>query len=251
MFDTALIESAHPVRDGRRARSLPFAVGLHAAVLAGLILSAILSTGEPPEPQLPIIFPAFFGGPPPPQGDGTPVVSRTLRSNPVTVRHEPQSQPVRIPVDLPAVVADAPPGHESAGEDQIGDGVGESEVGSGSPLGAPGGTGDALTLPGAGRRDEILIPGVNGVLPPVLIRRVEPEYPEAARRLHMEGVCILRAVITASGAVEELQVVKSAGALLDAAAVAAVRRWSYTPATRDKRAVPVYLDVTVSFALRG
>ena len=67
MFDTALIESAHPVRDGRRARSLPVAIGLHAAVLAVLILSALLSTGEAPEPQISIIFPAFFGGPPPPK----------------------------------------------------------------------------------------------------------------------------------------------------------------------------------------
>jgi protein TonB len=115
----------------------------------------------------------------------------------------------------------------------------------------PGGTGDVPTVPGSGGGDEILIPGVNGVLPPVLIRRIEPEYPELARKLHQEGVVILRAVITISGAVDEAQVVKSAGPLLDAAALSAVRRWSYKPATRDGRAVTVYLDVTVSFFLRG
>jgi protein TonB len=250
MFDTALIESAHPVRDGRRARSLPMAIGLHAAVLAGLILSALLSTGEAPEPQLPIIFPAFFGGPPPPQGNETPpTLSRNPRPNAATIRRE--AQPVRVPDQIPATVPDLATAHTSIPDEEIGDGGGEGDVGPGSPFGPPGGTGDASTLPGAGRGDEILIPGVNGVLPPVLIRRVEPEYPEAARRLHMEGVCVLRAVITASGAVEEIQVVKSAGPLLDAAAATAVRRWIYQPATRDKRAVAVYLDVTVSFALRG
>jgi periplasmic protein TonB len=250
MFDTALIESAHPVRDGRRARSLPVAIGLHAAVLAALVLSALLSTGEAPEPQISIIFPAFFGGPPPPQGnEAPPALPRNTRPNAGAVRRDPQT--VRIPDEIPAVVHDATPAHDSVGEEDIRDAGGDGDGSPGSPFGAPGGTGDASTLPGTGGGEEILIPGVNGVLPPVLIRRVEPEYPELARKLHQEGVVILRAVITVSGAVDDVQVVKSAGPLLDASALAAVRRWVYKPATRDKRAVTVYLDVTVSFFLRG
>jgi protein TonB len=158
---------------------------------------------------------------------------------------------VQIPDEIPAVVHDATPAHDSMGEEEIGDSGGEGDVGSGSPFGVKGGTGDASTLTGAGSGEEILIPGINGVLPPMLIQRVEPEYPELARKLHQEGVAILRAVITVSGAVEEVQVVKSAGALLDASALAAVRRWLYKPATRDGRAVAVYLDVTVTFGLKS
>ena len=250
MFDTALIESAHPVRDGRRARSLPVAIGLHAAVLAALILSALLSTGEAPEPQLPIIFPAFFGGPPPPQGnEAPPPLPRSNPPNAGTVRRDPQ--PVRIPDVIPALVQDTTPGHDSVGEEDIRDASGDGGGPRGSPFGAPGGTGDASTLPGAGGGEEILIPGVNGVLPPILMQRFEPEYPDLARKLHQEGVVILRAVITVSGAVDEVHVVKSAGPLLDSSALSAVRRWVYKPATRDGRAVAVYLDVTVSFFLRG
>ena len=248
MFDTALIESAHPIRDGRRARSLPLAIGLHAAVLAGLILSALLSTGADPEPPVTIIFPAFLGGSPPPQGnDSPPALPRNIRSNTATVRRD--VAPVRIPDEVPAAIRDAET-HEVVGEANV-TGDGGDGGSQGSPFGMPGGTGDVPTVPGSGGGDEILIPGVNGVLPPVLIRRIEPEYPELARKLHQEGVVILRAVITISGAVDEAQVVKSAGPLLDAAALSAVRRWSYKPATRDGRAVTVYLDVTVSFFLRG
>jgi protein TonB len=249
MFDTALIESAHPVRDSRRARSLPVAIGLHGAVLAALILSALLSTGEAPEPPISIIFPAFFGGSPPPQGnEAPPALPRNNRPNAGAVPRDPQ--PVRIPDEIPAVVPDTTPAHDSFGGEDIRDASGDGDGPPGSPDGVPGGTGDASTLP-AGGGEEILIPGVNGVLPPLLIRRVEPEYPELARKLHQEGVVILRAVITVSGAVDDVQVVKSGGPMLDAAALAAVRRWVYKPATRDKRAVTVYLDVTVSFFLRG
>jgi periplasmic protein TonB len=250
MFDTALIESAHPVRDSQRARSLPVAIGLHVAVLAALVLSALLSTGEAPEPPMSIIFPAFFGGSPPPQGnEALTALPRNNRPTGGAVRRDPQ--PVRIPDEIPAVVPDTTPAHDSFGGEDIRNASGDGDGPPSSPDGVPGGTGDPSTLPGAGGGEEILIPGVKGVLPPVLIRRIEPEYPELARKLRQEGVVILRAVITVSGAVDDVQVVKSGGPMLDAAALAAVRRWVYKPATRDKRAVTVYLDVTVSFALRS
>jgi protein TonB len=85
----------------------------------------------------------------------------------------------------------------------------------------------------------------------VLVTRVEPEYPEGPRRARMEGAVILEAVITASGEVDQLRVVKSAGPLLDRPALDAVRRWRYKPATLNGRAVSVYLTVTVTFGLRS
>ncbi len=65
MFDTALIESAahHGGVHSRAAKSLPLAIGFHAAVIGALVFSALASTAEPPEPVIPIAFPSF-GGPP-------------------------------------------------------------------------------------------------------------------------------------------------------------------------------------------
>ena len=86
-------------------------------------------------------------------------------------------------------------------------------------------------------------------MPPVLVSRIEPVYPETARKLHLEGIVVLQAVIDRSGSVVDLRVVKSAGELLDAAAIAAVEKWIYRPATLNGRAVNVSLTVTVDFKL--
>jgi protein TonB len=96
--------------------------------------------------------------------------------------------------------------------------------------------------------DEPLVPG-GEVSYPVLVHRVEPDYPRAAIATRSEGVVILEAIITASGAVEEVSLLKSANPLLDEAAARAVRQWSYRPATLNGRAVRVRLTVTVTFAI--
>ncbi|HLP24165.1 MAG TPA: energy transducer TonB, partial [Acidobacteriota bacterium] len=100
--------------------------------------------------------------------------------------------------------------------------------------------------PGTG--DEPLRVG-GDVKAPQLVNRVEPGYPEAARKARMEGVVILEAIITANGNVEDVKVLKSVNPLLDAAATRAVSQWKYRPATLNGRAVRVYLTVTVTFNL--
>jgi protein TonB len=60
---------------------------------------------------------------------------------------------------------------------------------------------------------------------------------------------ILEAVITTSGDVQQIHVLRSVNPLLDEAAVRAVRAWRYRPATLNGRAVPVYLTVTVRFGI--
>ena len=87
------------------------------------------------------------------------------------------------------------------------------------------------------------------VTAPKLLTRAEPSYPQGAREERIEGVVILEAVITASGNVADVKVLKSVHPLVDAAATDAVRQWIYRPATRNGNAVAVYLTVTVTFNL--
>jgi TonB family protein len=84
---------------------------------------------------------------------------------------------------------------------------------------------------------------------PKLLNRVEPAYPQAARQARIDGVVILEAVISASGDVTDIAVLKSVHPLIDAAAVRAVRQWRYSPATRSGSPVSVYLTVTTTFNL--
>jgi len=83
------------------------------------------------------------------------------------------------------------------------------------------------------------------------VSRVAPDYPEAARRRGIEGLVLLEAVLDAEGRVaHDIAVLRSVPDL-DAAAVAALRRWRFRPA-RDEtgRAVPVILEVPIRFVLR-
>jgi periplasmic protein TonB len=114
----------------------------------------------------------------------------------------------------------------------------------------PGSTGDGDNEqfgPGPGV-ETIFHPG-GDVKPPMLIERVEPQYPEIERKIHKEGIVILEAIITSDGAVDEVKILKSADAILDEAAKRAVMQWRYRPATLNGRAVRVYLTVTVTFQL--
>jgi protein TonB len=116
--------------------------------------------------------------------------------------------------------------------------------------GGGGGTGPGDGGGGGGNGEEILTPG-GDVRPPVVLDRVEPDYPESARRARLQGTVILEATITTSGEVQQVRVLKSVNPLLDEAAVRAVRVWRYRPATLNGRAVPVYLTVTVRFGIDG
>jgi protein TonB len=88
------------------------------------------------------------------------------------------------------------------------------------------------------------------IRPPELVHRVEPPYPEALRRERIEGTVVLEAVVTESGEVSNLRVVRSTRPELEEPALSAVREWRYRPATFQGRPVRVYLTITTNFRLR-
>lgn len=88
-----------------------------------------------------------------------------------------------------------------------------------------------------------------GLIAPVVAHRVDPAYPEAARLNRRQGVVSLMALVNEDGSVVDVGVVSGAGEDLDAAAVAALKQWSYTPATYGGVPVKVWLPVSVSFKL--
>jgi protein TonB len=91
--------------------------------------------------------------------------------------------------------------------------------------------------------------GDGKVSEPVEVSRVQPDYPDSARKARLQGTVVLEAVISRTGTVESVRVLRSVNPLLDASAAKAVTRWRYEPARFDGRPVPVYLTVTVRFQL--
>ncbi len=78
-----------------------------------------------------------------------------------------------------------------------------------------------------------------------------PVYPARAVRFGQEGTVMVRAHLSTLGEVLDVEVHSSSGhALLDKAALAAVRDWRFEPAWRGGRAVLAVVDLPVNFQLQ-
>jgi protein TonB len=86
------------------------------------------------------------------------------------------------------------------------------------------------------------------VLPPKLIRRVDPIYPNLARQARVQGDVLLSAIINENGYVTELKVI-SGPPLLYAAALDAVRQWKFQPTYLNNRPWPIAYEITVHFRI--
>ncbi|NBV78615.1 MAG: energy transducer TonB [Verrucomicrobia bacterium] len=88
-------------------------------------------------------------------------------------------------------------------------------------------------------------------LPPQFRVRVEPTYPERARRAGVEGRVTVRLHISAAGEVVAADVATSSGsASLDAAALLAAQASRFTPARAEAGAVPSDATATYRFELK-
>lgn len=91
--------------------------------------------------------------------------------------------------------------------------------------------------------------GGGEVTKPVPISTPPPAYTEAARRVGIEGVVIIEAVVDQEGLVTASHVLKTLPFGLEANAREAVERWRFRPATLHGRPVEVYDTLTVRFSL--
>jgi iron complex outermembrane receptor protein len=83
--------------------------------------------------------------------------------------------------------------------------------------------------------------------PPVPTHRVQPAYPEGLAAGGAEGDVVLALTISATGLVDHADVVESKGAALDAAAIAAADKWTFTPAKRGERAIASHIHIRFHF----
>ena len=81
-----------------------------------------------------------------------------------------------------------------------------------------------------------------------LIERVQPKYPDEARRRRVEGTVVTCAVIDTKGNVEELKLI-SGHPLLAPAALDAIRHWRYKPYLLNGKPVKIETLASVSFTL--
>lgn len=122
-----------------------------------------------------------------------------------------------------------------------------------APHGGPGGQ---PSFPSAPPAPEVVHQVPYETLPadaeaPVLVTRVDPRYPEFARKAGLSGDVQLRLLVDVDGRISRVEVVAGAPGGMTEAATEAVRRWVYEPARVGGQPVAVWKVVRVHFAIDG
>jgi len=240
MFDDVLIESA-----GKDKKKGGWVTALFSAVLHILIIGAVVAAGyyvkkNPEVIEKPIQ--AFITSAPPPPPPPPPAAS--------SASSRPKVQPVETPKPQPTfhqpreVPRETPQVSENDTAPETGGVVGGQKGGvvggvvGGQVGGQLGGAGTALRVGG-------------DVTPPIAIRKLpEPQYTDVARKVRLQGMVILEAIIDRNGDVTDVRILKPLGMGLDNSALEAVKRWKFQPGTLHGQPVPVIYNLTVNFRLQ-
>jgi protein TonB len=217
----------------RSQYTVPISLAVHTVGL--VILAVVPMLGEAVPPDLPVTRIVFSEPPPPPSPPPAPRVR--------TDREPPQANPAAAPVVAPDsirpetgrqrgfVVPEGP----DVGIVGI---VGALEVAVVAPA----------TTPPPPPPPQAPVRVGDRVQPPAKLRHVAPVYPAIAQAARVQGTVIVDAIISTSGRVESVRVLRSVP-LLDEAAASAVREWVFTPTLLNGVPVPVVMTVTVTFRL--
>ena len=87
----------------------------------------------------------------------------------------------------------------------------------------------------------------SAVMAGALVSKVTPTYPLQARQEHISGVVVLHAIIGKDGHVKEVSPIRSPDKRLTAAAMDAVRQWTYKPYLLEGEPIEVETTITVNF----
>jgi len=239
MFAESLLEVSWAER-GRRSWTTLTSFGLQAAILGLLLLIPLLSTiGSPTGRTVstPITLGRRDPGPAPRPHSG--VVRNT------GVRIIPYVGPIMAPSHIPHGTPKG--GAQVAESEPIGDpasGVGPY-IGENPGLPLPNG-GTRPLIPPAPRMEKIF--KRSEMLQGMLIRKVEPKYPQLAMQARIQGPVVLAAVISKAGTIDNLRLI-SGHPMLVPAALDAVSQWRYRPYILNGDVIEVETQITVNFVL--
>ncbi|HEY3666715.1 MAG TPA: TonB family protein [Polyangiaceae bacterium] len=86
--------------------------------------------------------------------------------------------------------------------------------------------------------------------PPKLVKFVEAEYPEAEKVSGRTAAVVVQIAISATGSVDGVKVVESAGSAFDQAAVAAIQQFVFEPAEVNNHPSPIRIDYRYEFVIK-
>ncbi|ADV81228.1 energy transducer TonB [Terriglobus saanensis] len=92
------------------------------------------------------------------------------------------------------------------------------------------------------------VPG--GVVGGLLVSKVNPVYPQEARRGHILGTVVMHAIISKTGDVEDLTVLSGPEELRQPS-LDAVRQWKYRPYLLNGQPTEIDTTITVNFQINN
>ncbi len=220
---------------GRRAGLVPLSIAAHAVAIGAAVLVPAFAVGALPDPRVSLTYNVH-----PTIVPVVPALRPPARPRPAMSGGAPLVTPNALPDRdaLPAVAL----GRVTPGMD---DGLPWRD---GVPAGIDGDVGTAVAdLPPPPAPPRLARVG-GDVRPPVKIHDAAPVYPALARSARVQGVVIVEATIDESGRVVHARLLRSIP-LLDEAALAAVREWTFTPSRLNGEPTSILMTVTVQFRL--
>ena len=111
------------------------------------------------------------------------------------------------------------------------------------------GTQVVVSLRAASQPGSELVAKIEKVSPPVVLFAAPPEFTEEARRKHVSGNVLVRCLIDEKGQIQNVRVERGLGSGLDEKAMEAVRRYRFSPATIDGKAISFPMNIEVNWDL--
>jgi protein TonB len=231
---------------GRRKWAAISTILLQSLLLGAVLIVPLMFTEALPTASQ---FVTFLVAPPPPPPPPPPAAAaapvRVIRQVETDISDGRLRAPSRIPQKIAMIKEDEAPPAMFSGGGVIG-GVPGGELG-----GVIGGI--ISSVPHIASVPKLAAPSKRirisqGVSEGQKIYSPDPIYPRIARDARVQGVVILRAIISKTGEVENLEAV-SGPPMLVPAAIGAVKQWRYRPFLLNGEPVEVETGVTVTFHL--
>src|SRR4249920_2246866 len=211
--------------------TVPLSIIVHTGILVAVVIIPLMAADVLPVP--PAMMNAFVAAAP-------PQAAAPQAPKPIDVN--PSAAPVEAPKEIRPET-----GLERGVQNAVG-GV-EGGIAGGVAGGIVGGLAEAPPPPPPPPPPPAAVRVGGNIKPPTKTKDVRPVYPSIAQSARVQGVVIIEATIGPDGRVQEAKVLRSI-ALLDAAALDAVKQWVFTPTLLNGTPVPVIMTVTVNFTLQ-
>jgi len=210
---------------------LGIAIAIHAAIIGSYYMVGLLQSEEPPMVQVRLLKYSDLGPPP----------SMTSANTPPPIS-------VSAPTAKPSVGAPVPvPDAEVSAEQTM---ATQAEMSQVTPIGDATGAGEVAVQQDIKIDDDA--PPADFVAvekEPVVVKKVEPKYPELAMRAGLEGKVWVKIWVDKEGKAKQVVILKSDAEIFNEPAVEAAKQFVFTPAYMNNGPVSVWVSVPFKFRL--